>query len=225
MGTAQSKEDGGVTGKSTLSRALAAHFGFLHLDTGALYRAIGVFFIKNEIDYRQEPLVCSALERIDICLSKQEGGFAVLLGGADVSGEIRSPEASMAASAVSAFPCVRAFLLDLQRDIAAAHSVVVDGRDIGTVVLPQADLKIFLTASLETRAKRRERELLEKGETVDFAAVLRDMEARDHNDASRAAAPLCAAEDARLLDTTELTFEGSLACMIELVEKRACDVL
>lgn len=202
-------------GKSSLSRKLAANLGYIYVDTGALYRATGLKFSRLGFDTSLEGDIEAVLKNTVVDLKFVNGEQRVFLDGADVSDLIRTPEASMMASAVSAKPAVRAFLLDMQRLLAKNNNVVMDGRDIGTVVLPDADVKIFLTADVEERAKRRLLELTEKGQTVSFEEVLADMKQRDYNDSHREIAPLKQAEDAVLADTTKLDLEGSL----ELLEK------
>lgn len=205
-------------GKSTLARILAAELQYIYVDTGALYRAIGLYMLRGGIEPKQEEAVCAALDDVQIHLGYVDGEQHVWLNGEDVSAFIRTPEVSMAASAVSAHPSVRSFLLSLQRKIAEENSVIMDGRDIGTVVLPHADLKIFLSASVEDRARRRYEELLQKGQSVTYDDVLRDMKARDYADETRAAAPLKPAEDALCVDTTGNTLEQSIALLKRLVE-------
>jgi cytidylate kinase len=225
-GTVQIAIDGpSGAGKSTISRAIAARLSFVYLDTGALYRAIGVYFLQNNLDYGSETAVEPELSRMELALFYESGEQRIALNGADVSESIRTPQASMAASAVSALPCVRRFLLDLQRDIARKNNVVMDGRDIGTVVLPDAQVKIFLTASLAVRARRREKELLEKGESVRFDQVLQEMEQRDADDSNRAIAPLRPAQDAILLDTSDLNFEQSVELVIKTIKEKLPHVL
>ena len=176
-------------GKSTIARAAAKKLGFIYVDTGALYRAVGVYSLRNGLDTENPETVEGTLPHIQVELQFQDGVQHVLLNGEDVSEEIRTPQASMAASAVSAVPAVRRFLFDLQREIAAKNDCIMDGRDIGTVVLPQAEVKIFLTASPETRAMRRFKELQEKGAPDTYEAVLADLKQRDYNDSHRAVAP------------------------------------
>lgn len=206
-------------GKSTLARIAAREFGFLYVDTGALYRAIGFAALRAGVSPHDETGVHGLLPSLRLSLRHADDGQHVFIGDEDVSASIRSPEVSMAASAVSALPAVRAFLLNQQRDIAAAYDVVMDGRDIGTVVLPHATLKIFLTATPEDRARRRYDELREKGAEVSFESVLNDMIQRDHDDATRAAAPLKAAPDAVLVDTTGNTLEQSAEILIRLIQE------
>lgn len=198
-------------GKSTIARAAAGHLGFLYVDTGAMYRAIGLAVYRSGVLLGEPESVVPVLKTgLQVELKYEDGVQHVLLNGEDVSGLIRTPEMSKYASFVSAVPEVRAFLLDAQREMAKKHHVIMDGRDIGTVILPDAEVKIFLTASAEARAKRRCLELQQKGETVTLAEVLADIIERDHNDQTRAAAPLKQAEDAILIDTSTLTLEQSI---------------
>ena len=194
-------------GKSTMAKALAAKLGFLYVDTGAIYRTIGLYVFQNHIAPEDGEAVSAALESIYVDLRYDgEGRQQMLLNGRDVSQNIRLPEISRFASAVSALPAVRAHLLELQRALGRVHNVIMDGRDIGTVVLPDAEVKIYLTAAPQARAERRCRELEQRGTPRPFEEVLRDIEARDWRDTHRAAAPLRKAEDAVLLDTTGLDF-------------------
>lgn len=204
-------------GKSTIARALAAQIGFIYVDTGALYRTVGLFMLRAGVDPADAEAVVPRLDGVQIALTFSEGEQHVLLSGEDVSEAIRTPEVSMAASAVSAIPAVRAFLLSLQKELAAANNVIMDGRDIGTVILPDAQLKIFLTASPQARAQRRFAQLQEKGEAVSYDEVLRDIQKRDEQDMTRAAAPLKPAPDARLVDTSDCTLNESIARVRELV--------
>lgn len=193
-------------GKSTIARAAAARFGFIYVDTGAIYRTVGLAAARAGLPLGAEQDVLKLLPGLDIAFGYGEDGAQhMYLNGEDVSGLIRTPEISMRASEVSAMTEVRACLLDMQRKMAESHSVIMDGRDIGTVVLPNASLKIFLTASAERRAERRYLELREKGATDSYDEVLRDIIKRDKNDSSRAAAPLKRADDAIEVDTSELT--------------------
>ena len=208
-------------GKSTIAREAARRLGFLHVDTGALYRAIGLDALRRGGDPKDPAQVITCLEETRITLDFAPEGQRIFLRGEDVSQAIRTPEASMAASAVSAMPEVRQFLLELQRDLARKHDVIMDGRDIGTVVLPGAAVKIFLTADPKERAMRRYKELVAKGEPVEFDTVLREVEERDYNDSHRAVAPLCQAEDAWLCDTTGLTLEGSIQAVVDHVRQKS----
>lgn len=208
-------------GKSTLARAAAADLGFLYVDTGAIYRTVGLFVQENGLDAGDAAAVAAALPglRPELCYDG-EGRQRMLLNGRDVSEEIRLPEISRYASAVSALPPVRAYLLETQRELARKHNVIMDGRDIGTVVLPDAEVKIFLTASAQVRAERRCRELEERGTPQPFPEVLRDIENRDYRDTHRAAAPLRQAEDAVLLDTSALSFQESREALLRIIRER-----
>ena len=207
-------------GKSTIARAVAAEMGFIYVDTGALYRAVGLYGLRKNADTTSADQMLPLLEEIKVELAYVEGEQRVLLNGEDVSQAIRVNEASMAASNVSAIPGVRSFLFDLQKNMAKTHNVVMDGRDIGTVVLPEAQVKIFLTATPEERATRRYNELLEKGQKVDFDQLLAEVKQRDYNDSHRATAPLKQAEDAVLVDTTGLDKEESIQKILDLVRSK-----
>ena len=208
-------------GKSTIARAVASEFSFLYVDTGAIYRTVGLAVRRAGVGSRDAEAVRALLPELKIDLRYgEDGAQRMFLAGEDVSDEIRTPEISIYASDVSAFAFVREYLMEMQRSLARTYDVIMDGRDIGTVVLPDATLKIFLTASAEARAERRWKELLEKGQTVTFEEVLRDMEYRDRNDSSREAAPLKAAEDAIVVDTTELNFKESCEKVKELIRER-----
>ncbi len=208
-------------GKSSLARAAAAQFGFIYVDTGAIYRTVGLAAYRRGLDRHDENAVKAMLPELKIEMRYNEAGEQrMFLNGDDVSAEIREPEISICASDVSALPAVRAFLLEMQRHMAREHSVIMDGRDIGTVVLPQAELKIFLTASAKARAARRLLELRRKGIESSFEEVLRDIEYRDEQDTARAAAPLKKADDAVLVDTSDIDFEQSLARLCGIIEER-----
>ncbi len=210
-------------GKSTLAKALAKELQYIYVDTGALYRAIGLYTLRQEKDPHDAAAVTPLLAGLQVELRFVNGEQHVYANGEDVSGEIRTPAVSMAASAVSAIPAVRQFLFDLQRDIAQKNCVIMDGRDIGTVVLPWAQIKIFLSASPEARARRRFDELKEKGQEVSFDEVLADMQKRDYDDTHRAIAPLKQAEDAVPVDTSALSLEQSIALLTTIVKERlAC---
>ena len=197
-------------GKSTLARRAAKEFGFLYVDTGAIYRTLGLAAHRRGIDCHDEAAVSAILPELDIHMAYNDSGEQCMyLDGEDVSAAIRAPEISICASDVSSLPAVRAFLLDMQRKTARESSVIMDGRDIGTVVLPEAELKIYLTASAEARAERRLKELQAKGVETDFDAVLKDIEYRDYQDTHREIAPLRRAEDAVLLDTSSIGLEES----------------
>lgn len=206
-------------GKSTVARAAAKEIGFIYVDTGALYRAVGVNALRKGIDTKDKAAVAASLADISVDLVFENGEQKVLLNGENVSVEIRTPPASMAASDVSAVPEVRAFLFDLQRDIAKRNSCIMDGRDIGTVVLPDAKVKIFLTASPEERATRRYKELIEKGTEVKYEDVLAELIERDYNDSHREIAPLKPAEDGVILDTTGLSLKESIDSIVKIVKE------
>ena len=209
-------------GKSTLARSAAAELGCLYVDTGSIYRTIAYSVMTAGIDPKDGAAVMAALPDLDIRLVHGEDGEQrMLLNGTDVSREIRLPEVSLYASAVSAHPGVRTYLLEMQRQLARENSVIMDGRDIGTVVLPDADVKIFLTASPEARAHRRCRELEQRGTPESYEKVLEEIQQRDYNDTHRAVAPLRQAEDAVLLDTTAMNFEESRQALLELIRGRA----
>ncbi len=212
-------------GKSTIAKALARELSLVYIDTGALYRSIGLYLTEQGIDPADRARTAKALPGISLDFRHIGGVQHVFLNGRDVSEDIRRHEISKAASDCSAHPEVRAFLLELQREIARRENVIMDGRDIGTVVLPEANLKIFLTASAEDRARRRYEELRAKGEEIDFATVLSDIEKRDYNDSHRAAAPLRPAPDAVLVDTTGNSFEQSCALLKKMIKERLSDVL
>ena len=208
-------------GKSTLARSIAAKLGYLYVYTGAIYRTIGLYALENGVDPKDEAAVTATLPDIQVGLEYGEDGLQhMLLNGRDVTKDIRLPDVSLYASAVSAHPTVRAFLLEMQRKLARENNVIMDGRDIGTVVLPDADVKVFLTASAPERARRRCLELEQRGTPQPFEKVLAEIEERDYNDSHRATAPLCQAEDAVLLDTTELDFAQSEAAMMKLIGER-----
>ena len=216
-------------GKSSLAKRLAADMGFTYVDTGAMYRSIGLYVVRQGKDPHDAAAVEALLPQIHLDtkleegtqLTYQDGAQHVLLNGEDVSSAIRAEEIGMAASAVAAIPAVRTFLLDAQRTLAASRDVLMDGRDIGTVVLPNATVKIFLTATPEARAERRYKELLMKGEKHDYQNVLADVRARDYQDTHRAAAPLRQAEDAVLVDTSELNFDQSFEALKKVIQDRA----
>ena len=206
-------------GKSTIARILAKQLGYIYVDTGALYRAIGLSVLRRGIVPADQASVEACLNELSVELKYCDQEQCVFVNGEDVTAFIRTPEVSSAASTVSAIPAVRAFLFSLQQDIAKKHSVIMDGRDIGTVVLPDAKVKIFLTASAEDRAKRRFEELIEKGMDVVYDNVLRDMIERDKRDSERAAAPLKPAEDAIMVDTSGNTLEQSVALLQNIVKE------
>jgi len=207
-------------GKSTIARSVAGELGFLYVDTGAIYRTVGYYAFSNGVDPQDAKAVIALLPDIHIEMGYGEDGLQHMkLNGQDVTREIRLPEISMYASHVSAIPEVRAFLMEMQRATAREQSVIMDGRDIGTVVLPDADVKIFLTASAEERAQRRYEELISRGTPKDYDELLAEIKQRDYNDSHRAAAPLKAAEGAVLLDTTGNTFEQSRTLILETIKE------
>lgn len=208
-------------GKSTLAKSLAAKLGYLYVDTGAIYRTIGYHVFCKGIDPKNEATVSAELPTIQVELTYGEDGLQhMLLNSRDVTREIRLPEISMYASAVSAHPPVRNFLLEMQRQLARTSNVIMDGRDIGTVVLPDATVKVFLTADAEERARRRCLELEQRGTPEPFEKVLKEIQERDWNDSHRAVAPLKQAEDAVLLDTTKLNFEQSEEALLKIIEEK-----
>ena len=206
----------GGAGKSTVARAVAARLGIVYVDTGALYRTVGLFVKQAGISPDDASAVAACLGEITLEIKYLDGTQHVFLNGEDTGDSIRTPEMSTYASKVSAIPAVRAFLLDTQRSIAATNSVIMDGRDIGTVILPNAEVKIFLTASEECRAMRRYKELVGKGQTVTYEEVLADMRERDGRDSSREVAPTAMAEDATLLDNSDMTFEETVEAIVSL---------
>ena len=206
-------------GKSTIARLLAKKLEFIYVDTGAMYRAIALFFLNRGLDPADEEELKKAIPDVEITLSYQGGKQTVCLNGEDVSETIREERVGKTASKTSAYPFVREKLLSLQRDLAAANDVIMDGRDIGTCILPNAQLKIFLTASVDTRAKRRYDELMQKGESCDYEQIREDIMARDHADMTREIAPLKQAEDAVLVDTSELNIEEVVSVLENLYKK------
>ena len=207
-------------GKSWLAHTLAEKLGFIHVDTGALYRSIGLYMSRCGIAPEDKAAFVKALDGLTVELGFENGEQRVYLCGEDVTGLIRTPEISMYASAVSSVPEVRAFLLETQRRLARENNVIMDGRDIGTVVLPDAQVKIFLTAAPEIRAKRRYDELCAKGVQTTFDEVLSDLNKRDYDDSHRAAAPLKQAEDAVLADTSALDFEQSCELVCSIIREK-----
>ena len=207
-------------GKSTLARRLAAELGYIYVDTGAMFRTIGLYALRAGKDPKDNEAVNALLPEISLKFAFIGGEQHIYLNGEDVSTAIRTEEVGMAASAVGANPEVRAFLLGMQRDMAKTQDVLMDGRDIGTVVLPDATVKIFLTASPEARATRRWKEYQQKGVEVSYEEVLADVRQRDYQDTHRAAAPLLQADDAQLLDTSEMNFEQSLEAMKKMIVEK-----
>ena len=208
-------------GKSTLAKSVSKELGYLYVDTGAIYRTIGYGVYRRGVDPKDGEAVAALLPEFEIGLTYGDDGLQhMTLNGEDVTEQIRLPEVSLCASAVSAHPAVRAHLLEMQRKLAREHNVVMDGRDIGTVVLPDATVKIFLTASVEERARRRCRELEQRGTPEPYEKVLEEMRQRDYDDSHRAAAPLKQAADAVLLDTTHLDFAGSKQALLDIIRER-----
>ena len=205
-------------GKSTISKGAAKELGFIYVDTGALYRTIALCAAREGVIDNSEEVV-KMLNEIEVRLGFENGVQCVYLNGEEVSPYIRTPEISMGASKVSAIPKVREYLLDLQRNIAKENNVIMDGRDIGTVVLPNAECKIFLTATPECRAKRRYKELIEKGEDVKYEDVLADVNERDYNDSHREIAPLKPSEESVIADTSELTLDESIALIVKIIKE------
>lgn len=210
-------------GKSTISKAVAEKLGFIYIDTGAMYRAVGLSAVRNGIDTSDAEGVISLLGDINIELSYNENGQQIFLNGENVSADIRMPEISSAASNVAVIPEVRLKLVELQRQLASQNDVLMDGRDIGTYVLPDAEVKIFLTASVEERAARRYRELLEKGVDVDFSDVKADIISRDKNDSEREFAPLKPADDSITVDNTNLNIQQSVDEICRIAEARRAE--
>lgn len=205
-------------GKSTLARRVAERLGFRYVDTGAIYRAVGYHMALMGVGPRDKDGIMRFIDDVNIQIVYADDGIQhMILNGHDITDEIRTPEMSAYASGVSALPCVRDYLLDMQRSLARTNNVIMDGRDIGTVVLPQADVKIFLTASAEVRAQRRYAELISKGENVTLDKVLADMRQRDKQDSTRAIAPLRCAEDAVRLDTSEMSLDEAEAAILKIV--------
>ncbi len=207
-------------GKSSIAKQIASKLGYVYVDTGALYRTVGLAAVRSGFDSKDSGKVVPMLDFIKVELRYADGEQRVFLNGEDVSEDIRLPEVSMAASGVSAIPEVRAFLFDLQRNIAAENNCLMDGRDIGTVVLPNADVKIFLTASPEVRAERRQKQLKEKGIDEPYENILSDIIKRDYDDSHRETAPLKQAEDAVLVVTDDLDFDGSVQAVIDIIKEK-----
>lgn len=207
-------------GKSSVAKAAAKELGFVYVDTGAIYRTIALYVLRKGVDPHDAAGVEALLPEIQVGMEYTEQGQKMLLNGEDVTGLIRTPEVSMATSTCAAIPAVRGYLLQLQRDLAQKNNVLMDGRDIGTVVLPNAQLKVFLTASPEERARRRVAQLEEAGQPAEYEAILKDIQQRDYQDSHRETAPLRPAEDSVLLDTSELDFDGSVQQLVELVRQR-----
>ena len=207
-------------GKSSLAKQLAAALGFIYVDTGAMYRSIGLYALRKGADLKDEAQVAALLPEISIRLAFENGEQHIYLNGEDVSLTIRQEQAGMAASAVAAHPSVRQYLLQLQRDLAKSHDLLMDGRDIGTVVLPKADVKIFLTASSKVRAQRRYEELIAKRQKAELSQILKEIEQRDYQDTHREVAPLKKARDAVELDTSDLDIAGVIAAMKKIIGEK-----
>jgi len=207
-------------GKSSLAKLIAAKLGITYVDTGAMYRSIGLYIKQQGIDPNDNDAVIRALPDIRLAIRFENGEQHIYLCDSDVGDSIRTPEISMYASRVSAIPEVRTFLLDTQRNLAKESSVIMDGRDIGTVIFPDAEVKIFLTASIEARAKRRVLELQAKGMSVTYDEVLNDMKLRDKNDSEREVAPAVAAEDAVLLDNSLLDMDGTVQAALKIIQEK-----
>lgn len=206
-------------GKSSTAKLIAKKLGYIYVDTGALYRTVGLYSIRKGIDTKDADGVIATLPEIKVEIKFVDGTQHVFLNGEDVSDAIRTPEASMGASNVSAIPKVREFLFDLQRSIAAENNCIMDGRDIGTVVLPNADVKIFLTASVEERANRRYKEMIEKGENADYNDILEDIKKRDWQDSHREIAPLKQADDAIFVDNGGYNLESGTEYLIGIIKE------
>ena len=209
-------------GKSSVAKAVSKKLSYIYADTGALYRAVGLYMVNKGVDTKDADAVAKTVseDNIEINIAFFEDGQHVILNGEDVSGKIRTPEISMAASNVSAVPAVRQFLFDLQRDLAKKNNIIMDGRDIGTVVLPNAQVKIFLTASAEERANRRCKELTEKGMEVNYNEILEDIKKRDDQDMNRPIAPLKAADDAVIIDSSDMNFEEVVEALINTIKEK-----
>ncbi|SCW26888.1 cytidylate kinase [Lachnospiraceae bacterium C10] len=207
-------------GKSTIAKQLAKDLGYIYVDTGAMYRAMGLYFTSKQIDPQDGDKISEAAKDAVVSLSYVDGMQHVLLNGKDVTGEIRTEEAGKMASATSGYPAVREHLTNLQKELAARENVVMDGRDIGTCVLPNADLKVYLTASSEVRGKRRYKELVEKGVEADLDVIIEDIEKRDAADMNREVSPLRQAEDALLLDSSELTIDQVVETMKDMCKRK-----
>nr|MBE6544764.1 (d)CMP kinase [Oscillospiraceae bacterium] len=213
----------GGAGKSSVAKSVSKALGIIYVDTGALYRNIGLFMLDQGIDPKNAEAVTAALDEITIELKFENGKQVILLNGVDRGEDIRTPEASMAASAVSAIPSVRNYLLEMQRNTAKNNSVIMDGRDIGTVILPGAEVKIFLTASAKARAERRYKELISKGNNVTLDQVYSEMVERDRNDSTRDVAPCVKAKDAILLDNSKMSEAETVAAILKIVKKKTKD--
>lgn len=212
------------SGKSTISKIIAKKMGFINVDTGALYRTIAYFFLENKINYKEKSEVLKNLNNISVSLKNENFSQTIFLNGVDVTQKIRTNEISMVSSEISVIPEVRQFLLKLQRDIAKENNVVIDGRDIGTVVLPNADVKIFLTADPKVRAKRRYNQLISKGQSTTFDEILELINKRDYNDIHRKISPLKKADDAILVDNSNLNQKNTVDKLMEIIEKKGIKI-
>ena len=208
------------SGKSSISKVLAKKLGFISLDTGALYRTIAYFLKNRNVNYKDENSVTQNLQYINMNLRYLNSSQRVFLNDKDVTNDIRSEEISMISSHISAMPCVRNYLLEFQRNMAKKHKIIMDGRDIGTVILPDADVKIFLTASPEVRAKRRYLQLIESGEKAEYNAIVADVIKRDFNDTHRKISPLKQANDAIFFDSSEYDFEQTVDNLLKIIKER-----
>lgn len=207
-------------GKSTIAKKVAAELGYIYVDTGAMYRALALYFIRQSIDAADEAAIAGALSGVSVCLAYQDGQQQVILNDENVTGSIRTEAVGNMASATSVYPVVRAKLLDLQRDMAANNDVIMDGRDIGTNILPNAEVKIYLTASSKERARRRALELTQKGIACDVEAIEHDINERDERDKNREIAPLRQAEDAIYLDTSDMNIDEVVQTILDIVKER-----
>ena len=210
-------------GKSSIAKLVAKRMNYVYVDTGAMFRTMAYYFMNENMDVAKEEAVTENCDKIDISIQYQEGEQHIFLNGTDVSSEIRREEVGKAASVIAKYPAVRTKLLNLQREIAAKNDVIMDGRDIGTVVLPQAECKVYLTASSRERARRRCKELQEKGEVCDLNEIEKDIIARDEQDMSREIAPLKQAEDATLVDSSDMTIEQVVSCILEIYHSRVSE--
>lgn len=212
------------SGKSTISKIIAKKIGFINVDTGALYRTIAYFFLENKINYKEKSEVLKNLNNISVSLKNENFSQTIFLNGVDVTQKIRTNEISMLSSEISVIPEVRQFLLKLQRDIAEKNNIVIDGRDIGTVVIPNADVKIFLTADPKVRAKRRYNQLISKGQSTTFDEILELINKRDYNDIHRKISPLKKANDAILVDNSNLNQQDTVYKLIEIIKKKGIKI-
>ena len=212
------------SGKSTISKIIAKKIGFINVDTGALYRTIAYFFLENKINYKEKSEVLKNLNNISVSLKNENFSQTIFLNGVDVTQKIRTNEISMLSSEISVIPEVRQFLLKLQRDIAEKNNIVIDGRDIGTVVIPNADVKIFLAADPKVRAKRRYNQLISKGQSTTFDEILELINKRDYNDIHRKISPLKKANDAILVDNSNLNQQDTVYKLIEIIKKKGIKI-